>query len=134
MATMTVKRVGVLSYAKISGIVTAGIGLIIGVFYGLFIMIFASAMSGIGGRGSASAAGFGIVGGLMAMVMIPVIYGIIGFLAGLVGGLIYNVAAGVVGGIELDLEETSPSFISPPPPTQPWAQQQPPYSSGQQPY
>jgi hypothetical protein len=127
---MIIKRVGVLSLAKIMGIIMAGLGLIIGIFYGLFIMIFASAMSGIGGRGSASAAGMGIVGGLVAMVMIPIFYGILGFIIGLLYGLIYNVASGVVGGIELDLEETHAGFAAPPPPTQPWTQ--PPYTSGQQ--
>ncbi len=130
MATMTIKRVGVLSFAKISGIVGAGLGLIIGVIYGLIIMtIGAAMMSGRGGPG----AGFGIIGGLLMMIMIPAFYGILSFVFGALYAFVYNVAAGFVGGVELELEEVGRGYAAPPQPQQPWSQQNP-YQPGQHPY
>ena len=131
MAKMAINRVGVLSFAKISGVVGAGLGLIIGVVYGLIIMtVGAAMMSGRGGPG----AGFGIVGGLFAMILFPVFYGIISFVFGALYAFIYNVAAGFVGGVELELQDTGAGYGAPPPPQ--WNQYQQPggYQSGQQPY
>ena len=131
MATMAIKRVGVLSFARISGIVGAGLGLIIGVIYGLIIMtVGAAMMSGRGGPG----AGFGIVGGLFVMILIPALYGIMSFVFGALYAFVYNIAAGFVGGVELELQEVGVGYGAPPPPQQPW--QQDPYQQpgGQPPY
>jgi hypothetical protein len=128
MATMTIKRVGVLSLAKIFGIVMAGIGLIFGVIYGLIMMtIGAAMMSGRGGPG----AGFGIVGGLFMMILIPAFYGILGFVLGALYGFIYNIASGFVGGVELEMEDAGMGYAAPPPPQQPWEQN--PYQQPGQP-
>lgn len=134
MAKMMIRRVGILSSAKMSGIVGAGLGLIIGVIYGLlFMVIGAAALSGRNGPG----AGFGIVGGLLMMVVIPVMYGVLSFVIGAIYALIYNAAAGFVGGVELELEEMGGGYGTPPLPPQSWQtnqyepgrqQQQTPYS------
>ena len=129
MAKMQIKRVGVLSYAKISSVIMAGVGLIYGILYGIFIMIFVGAMAGMGGRSGAPAAGFGIAGGLMVMIVVPIIFAVMGFISGVIGALIYNFAAGMVGGIELELESTDVSFVPPPQPQQ-WNANQ--YQPGQQ--
>lgn len=120
MAIMAIKHVGVLSFARISGVVGAGLGLIIGVIYGLIIMtVGAALMSGHGGMG----AGFGIVGGLFAMILIPAFYGVIAFVFGALYAFVYNIAAGFVGGIELDLQAVGVGYGAPPPPSpQPWQQ------------
>jgi hypothetical protein len=129
MAIMSVNRVGVLSFAKITGIVGAGIGLIIGVIYGLIVMtIGAALMSGRGGPG----AGAGIVGGLFVMILVPAFYGILSFVFGALYAFIYNVAAGFVGGIELEMTEVGVGFSAPPPPQQPWTQPNPYQQPGQQ--
>ena len=121
MANMMVRRVGVLSLAKISGIAGAGLGLIIGVIYGLlFMVIGATALAGRNGPG----AGFGIGFGLLMMIIVPVMYSVMAFIFGAIYALIYNVAAGFVGGIELELEPTDTGYSVPPPPQQNWA---PPY-------
>ncbi|HYH85375.1 MAG TPA: hypothetical protein VEX60_07825, partial [Pyrinomonadaceae bacterium] len=80
MATMQIKRVGVMSYAKITAVTCAAFGLIIGVIYGLIFMIFGAAMMAGSGRGSAGAGAGGIVIGLFAMIGIPIFYGILGFI------------------------------------------------------
>jgi hypothetical protein len=118
MAEMMIRRVGVLSLAKIYGLLMLVFGLIIGVIYGLILIVAGVFMSSIGARGEGAMGAPPIIMGVVAMVAFPVIYGIIGFIAGALGGLIYNVAAGVVGGLELELESTTPSYGAPPPPQQ----------------
>ena len=120
MAEMTVRRVGVLSLAKMQGLLMFVMGLIIGVIYGLIIMLFGAAMSSLAPRGDAQAMGgiSTIVAGLIIMIALPVFYGIIGFIGGAIGGFIYNIAAGIVGGIQLDLEGPTMQYTPPPPPQQ----------------
>lgn len=129
MAQMTITRVGVFSVAKIQAAIMAVFGLIIGVIYGLFFMLFGAIMMSQSGGSGAS----GVVIGLLMMVGIPIMYGIIGFIAGAIGALIYNLAAGFAGGIEIEVEGATPTYIAPPPvPPQQWAPN--PYQSGQGPY
>jgi hypothetical protein len=94
---MIVKRVGPMSLAKISATLYALIGLIIGACV--------SAVSMIGGALGGSDAGMmGLVFGAAAVILLPVIYGLMGFVGSLIGASLFNLAAGWVGGIELDTE------------------------------
>jgi len=128
MAKMQVKRVGVLSYAKITAVTMAAFGLIFGVIYGLVFMVIGGAMLAGGGRGSSGAGAGSLVMGLIMMVAIPIFYGVLGFVAGALGGVIYNVASGFVGGIELELEDMGETYAAPPSPQ--W--NDPHYQPGQQ--
>jgi len=47
--------------------------------------------------------GLGAMWGVAAVVIFPVLYGVLGFLVTLLTTWLYNVVAGAVGGIELDL-------------------------------
>jgi hypothetical protein len=49
------------------------------------------------------AGGVGAMWGVAAVVIFPVLYGVLGFLVTLLTTWLYNVVAGAVGGIELDL-------------------------------
>jgi hypothetical protein len=130
MAKVQIKRVGVFSCAKIYAITLAAFGIIIGVIYGLLFMIVGGAMMAGGGRDSGAAGASSLVIGLIMMVAIPVLYGLIGFIAGIIGGVVYNVASGVVGGLELELENVDGGAgYAPPAPN--WGDQ-PPYTPGQQ--
>jgi len=118
MAEMTVRRVGVLSLAKIQGLLMFVFGLIIGVIYGLIFMIFGAAMTSLAPKDEGAAGGIStIVIGIILMIAVPIFYGLIGFIGGAIGALIYNIAAGFVGGIKIDLESDAPAY-SPPPPQQ----------------
>lgn len=97
---MVVKRVGPLSLAKISFVVYAFIGLIVGGFVALFAL-FGAALADAGSSGPF----VGMAMGVGAIIILPILYGIIGFLAGLIGAAIYNVAAGIIGGVEVDLQQ-----------------------------
>jgi hypothetical protein len=132
MAKMVIKRLGVFSVAKIYSIVMAGIGLIVGIPLGLIMIIFGAAIMA-GGRDTAAGGGIGIGMGIFYMVGLPILYGVIGFIFGAIGALIYNVAAGIIGGVEMELENADAGYAPPPQPQ--WgAQQQQPYQPGQQQY
>jgi len=117
MAEMTIKRFSVFSVAKIQSLLGFVIGLIIGVIYGLFFMLFGAAMSSLMPQGENQAMGGlgSVVGGIVIMIAVPVFYGILGFIGGAIGALVYNIAAGVVGGIRFDLEGVTPPYAPPPP-------------------
>ncbi len=91
-----VKSVGVLSIAKIMGLIYACLGLI---FAPLFL--FFGLLGAIAGQGRSPFAG---IFGIVLAILMPVMYGIIGFIAGAIGGLLYNLFAKLVGGFELELE------------------------------
>ena len=100
---MIIRRVGVLSVAKITGIIAAAFGLIAGVLVFLAGSLggAAAAMNrGVEGQGLAMVAGMGV----LAIVALPVIYGIFGFIGGAIQAFVYNVAARFVGGIRIDTE------------------------------
>src|SRR3989442_725666 len=94
MAEMTIRRFSILSVAKMQGLLMFVMGLIIGVLYGLFFMIFGAFMSSLAPRGDSQVFGgvSSVVVGLIMMIAIPVFYGIIGFIGGAIGAAIYNIA------------------------------------------
>ncbi len=94
---MVINRVGPLSCAKIAGLLYLVIGLIVGAFVSLF------ALAGSMASEQAGARGLGALFGVGAIVFIPLFYGCIGFIGSLIAAWIYNVAAGIVGGVELDV-------------------------------
>jgi hypothetical protein len=125
MAEMTIRRFGVISVAKIYGLLTFIVGLIIGVIYGLIFIIFGAAMSAFapGGRDAAAGGVSSVVIGILMMIGFPIMYGLLGFISGAIGALIYNAVAGIIGGIKFELEGTQQEYAAPPPPHQ-WAPNQ----------
>ncbi|MFC2187632.1 hypothetical protein [Peijinzhouia sedimentorum] len=95
-----IKRIGVVSAAKIYGLITAGLGLIFGVIYGLIIFI-------VGSLPSTEFSDIGISGGLgiFMVLMFPILYGAIGFIMGAIMALIYNFIASKLGGLEVGVDE-----------------------------
>lgn len=104
MNKLRIKKLGVLSVAKMYAAIMLVMSLLISIPYGLFIMIFGMAMMGSGGRGGMAAGGSSIVIGLLVMIGLPIFYGCIGFIAGAIGAFLYNIFAGMVGGIEIEVE------------------------------
>jgi hypothetical protein len=95
---MIITRIGPLSFAKLSGLLYAIFGLVFG---GIFSVI---AMAGGFASDTAGAAGIGALIGVGAVVVFPIFYGLMGFVTTLVGAWLYNVVAGVVGGVEVDIQ------------------------------
>ena len=129
MAKMVIKRFGIFSAAKIYCVVMAGVGLVIGVPFGLIMIIFGAAIMSSSGRDAAAGGGVTMGLGLFYMIGLPVIYAVLGFVLGAIGAAIYNLASRTIGGLELELENVDPGYATPPSPN--WGDQ-PPYTPGQQ--
>ena len=97
---MTITRVGPLSCAKVAGLMYVVIGLIAG---GLFSLV---AMAGGFAAASPSndAGAFAALFGVGAIIILPICYGVFGFIGTLIMAGLFNVAAGMVGGIEVDAQ------------------------------
>ena len=95
---MMIRRIGPMSCARISGALYAVTGLILGAIFSLVAMV--------GGFSAESSeeAGFAAVFGVAAIIILPLLYGGIGFIATFIAAWLYNILVGVVGGIELDLQ------------------------------
>jgi len=99
---MVVKRVGPLSVAKNAAVLYAILGLIVGGLFSLAAM--AGAFGAAGSDNGGAAAAIAGVMGVGALIVAPIMYACFGFIGALIGAALYNVVAGIVGGIELDVE------------------------------
>lgn len=102
---MVIRKIGVVSCGKMSGALYALVGLIIGACVALISLLGAGAAMASQNEGGAGALGgmFGAAFGIGAVVLFPLFYGFIGFIGGLITALLYNLVAGIVGGVELDV-------------------------------
>lgn len=98
-----VKKIGILSLGKVMAAVYGGFGLIIGAFLSLLALLGSALGAGASEQGGAAALA-GLLFGAGAIIIAPLVYGVIGFIGGVITALIYNIAAGVVGGVEIDLQ------------------------------
>jgi hypothetical protein len=102
------KSVGVMSVAKIMGFIYACLGLI----FVPFFLIVGIAGSVVGQKDTPFAPFAGLLGIVMAVLM-PVIYGVMGFITGAIGAALYNLFAKRVGGFELEFEITASGVVAP---------------------
>ena len=125
MAEMKIRRFSVISVAKMYGLLSFIFGLIFGVIYGLILILFGAAMTAASSEGINTAAGgvSSVVMGFGLMIGLPILYGFLGFIMGAIAALVYNVLAGIVGGIKFELEGVQQEYAPPPPPHQ-WAPNQ----------
>lgn len=109
---MVIRRVSPLSCAKIGGALYALMGLIFGLVFaaaGTFIGAIAPSMPNMG---PAFGSNLGMAFGAGMIVVMPIFYGVLGFLSTLIGAALYNLLAGMVGGVEIEVE-MGPSFAGP---------------------
>ncbi len=90
------KRIGPGSAFKIGLVSYAVVGLIAGVFCSLI------ALTGTSFAPHAHIP-FAPAIGLFAVILCPIVYGIIGGIAAVVGALLYNLASSWVGGVEVEV-------------------------------
>lgn len=96
---MELKRIGPISAAKISGALYA----ILGLFFGLFISVFSLLGFTAASQAQPGSEFIGLLFGVGAVIVLPIVYGLLGFVSTLVMALIYNGLAKVCGGIVLEL-------------------------------
>ena len=89
------RKIGVLSFAKMNALLSAFMGLIIGIFYAILGTF-------------AQASGTQIISGIptfllgfVLVLVVPIFYGIVGFIAGAIMAALYNLFASWFGGIEM---------------------------------
>ena len=75
--TVTVRKIGVFSVAKVFGLVYAGVGLLIGTIFSVFSL--AGGLIGSLAQGDGSAI-IGLIFGIGSIVFFPIFYGLLGFL------------------------------------------------------
>lgn len=92
-----IKKIGILSLAKISALLYAIMGLIVGVFMALISLIGAAFSQSTTGM-------FGMLFGVGAIILLPIFYGAMGFVMGVVTAWLYNIIANWIGGLELEFE------------------------------
>lgn len=107
MNRLRIRKLGVLSVAKMYAAIMFVMSLIIAIPYGLIIMALGGSMMSGMGRNGAAAGGSAIVLGLGIMIALPIFYAVIGFIGGALGAFLYNIFAGMVGGIEIEVETVS---------------------------
>ena len=95
---MIVKRVGPVSFAKIAGALYAIMGFLFG---GIISLIALARLTAGADSGGEAFAGFF---GAAAVVVLPIMYGCLGFVMTLIMAALYNFIAGAVGGVEVDLQ------------------------------
>lgn len=83
---MVLKRIGAKSFAKVMLVLYGVFGIISGV-----VTSVASVMSGN-------------TLGIVSIVVIPFVYAILGFVGGYIVASVYNIVAGKIGGIEIDID------------------------------
>jgi hypothetical protein len=95
--THRLRSVGVLSVAKISGIFYGAMGVLLVPFFLLFSMIGAFA-------GKQGAPVFPAAIGIALALVMPILYAGMGFLLGAFSAFVYNLVAGWIGGIEMEIQ------------------------------
>ena len=97
-----IREIGVLSLGKVAGIIYACLGLIVGVIVALVSVL--GGFAGLADEGGAAAGFIAMFLGAGAVFILPIFYGVLGALIGMLVAVIYNVAARLVGGIEITID------------------------------
>ena len=93
---MVIKRIGVLSAAKLYAAISFAMGLIFGVLIALGSLV------GMTMSTQDQPAFLGMMFGVGAVVFLPIFYGALGFVFGAIGAALYNLFAVMVGGLEIE--------------------------------
>ena len=96
------RRVGPGSAFKIGLVLYGIIGLLLGIVMACVSMVAGS----LGGLGQSAVPGARVLGlgmGFGAIIVFPLLYGVMGGVFAAIGAAIYNLVAGWVGGLEIDI-------------------------------
>jgi hypothetical protein len=91
-----ITRVRATSVGKVMGMIYGFLGLIAGGVATIFAIVGNSVSNTEGGFG-------GIFLGVGAIIVLPIAYGLVGYIFGILSGWIYNLAAKWVGGLEIEV-------------------------------
>ncbi|MDQ6625407.1 MAG: DUF3566 domain-containing protein [Verrucomicrobiota bacterium] len=100
-----IKRISPLQAGKMLGVLHACMGLIFVPFFALMGLLGAVAQNAQHAQQSGGPPA-AVFGGMMFgfALLMPVFYGIMGFVGGIIGAAVYNLIARWIGGIEVEVE------------------------------
>jgi len=96
MSTKRIKRIDPMQSGKVTAIVSVALILIIFV---PFMLLFS--LAGLG----TSFGGAMLGGSLFMIILLPIIYGIVGFIAGILYAVVYNFTYKYHGGLQLEYDD-----------------------------
>jgi len=99
---MIIRSVGVMSVARIAAAIYGIFGLIAGVL----LSLATAAGFGVGDEVSSQVSWMGPLFGFGAILALPVVYFVMGFLGGAIGAWVFNNSAKAMGGLEIVVEES----------------------------
>lgn len=88
-----IKSIDIMSWAKIHAL----FGIVFGLFYGIMFAVMGAAVGA--SRGMPGVEAFGV----LSIVIFPIIFAICGFIGGAIMALLYNLFAGKLGGVQVEL-------------------------------
>lgn len=94
-----IRSVGPFSVMKLFAVLYGMLGFLIGALFSLVSILGFMGSAASGAEGS-----WAFLFGTAAIIIAPILYGIIGAVGGLIMALLYNVAAKFTGGLEVNLE------------------------------
>ena len=100
-ARWKLKRIGILSAVKIGGAISCVFGFITGLIWAVIFVFFSSAVSMMM---SGQPSGLGFAALLFFPVLFTVFYGFLGAFGTFLSVLLYNLAAGLLGGLDLEID------------------------------
>lgn len=101
---MTIKRIEPMSLARMMGLLYA----VMGFLFGALFSVISFTMSSLLPTASPSSFGpFRILFGVGAIILLPVLYGAMGFIGGLISAAIYNGLAKAIGGVVIEVSPTA---------------------------
>ncbi len=99
---MVIRRIGVWSVARLYGALSAAGGLIVGAIIALVSLV--GGASGAFSEAAAMSGPLSMMLGVGAIIFLPLCYGVLGICVGAIGAVLYNLFAGMFGGIQLEIE------------------------------
>ena len=93
--TITIRKINVFSLAKVQAIMGIALGLILGAIFTLNSMLKDTAYQGI----------YNLIFGAPSIIVLPILYGLFGFLGGAIGAIIYNNISRFMEGIDIVVEK-----------------------------
>ncbi len=95
-----VKRIGPGSAFKVGLVLYGFLGLLVGACITLLSLLGAGFMRA---QEAPAPAFVGLIFGTLAIVIAPIFYGVLGGIASALSAVLYNVAAKIIGGLEVDI-------------------------------
>ena len=98
---MVIRKVGIGSVVKVFGVLYGLLGFVVGAFIAMFALV---------GFGAAAAgnedvpAWLGSLFGIGAVIVLPIVYGIMGVIGGVLVAALYNLVANITGGLEIEVQ------------------------------